>query len=215
MSDCCDPVPYRRLFNSKDAQRSLRNYRKKGLDPMASSMVSFLASEGVQGLDLLEVGGGIGAIEIELLKHGVATATNVELSSGYDAVATELAYEEGVADRIERRVGDFVEMADEFATTDIVLANKVVCCYPFMERMMSAFVSRTGRYLALVFPRERWWVKAGLTLGQLWLRLRRCGFRAFVHPVDEIERIAANGGLVVRHRDNTAIWHSVVWERTA
>lgn len=215
MSDCCDPVPYRRLFNSKEAKRSIKRYRKKGLEPMAASMVDFLASEGVEGLGMLEVGGGIGAIEIELFKHGVAAATNVELSSGYDVAASELADEEGVADRIDRRIGDFVEIQDEIDRADIVLANKVLCCYPFFERMMSAFVSKTGKYLALVYPRERWWVKLGLKLGEAFLRIRGCGFRAFVHPADEIERIARSGGLTVRHRDLSPMWQAVVWERAA
>lgn len=215
MSDCCDPIPYRRFFNSKEAQRSVKNYRKKGLEPMAESMVSFLASEDVEGLGMLEVGGGIGAIEIELFKHGVSHAVNVEMSAGYDLAASTLAAEEGVADRIDRRIGDFVELVDEIAPADIVLANKVVCCYPFYEKMMSAFVSKTGRYLALVFPREKWWVRTGLKVGEIWLRFRGCGFRAFVHPVDQIERIAADAGLEVRHRDSSRVWQAIVWERAA
>ncbi|MDX1467806.1 MAG: class I SAM-dependent methyltransferase [Acidimicrobiia bacterium] len=215
MSDCCDPVPYRRLFNSKEADRVLKRYRKKPLKPMTSGLVEFLESEGIQGLELLEVGGGIGWFQIELLKRGVASAVNVELSSGYDEVAAALAAEEGVSDRIERRVGDFVEIQSAVSPADIVLANAVICCYPFMERMMSALVSKTGRYLVLVFPRERWWVKAALRLGELWLRLRGCGFRAFVHPVEDIERIADEDGLLARHRDNTFNWQAVIWERAA
>ena len=215
MSDCCDPSPYRRFFNRKEAGRKFRRYRKKGLEPMATSMVDFLVSEGVEGANMLEVGGGIGAIEIELLKRGVSSAVNVELSAGYDEAADELAAKEGVAGQIERKIGDFVELQDEIDPADIVVLNKVVCCYPWMDRMMAAATSKTGKYLALVFPREKWWVKFGLRTGDFFLSLRGCEFRAFVHPVDEIERIAADAGLVVRHRDNTAIWQAVVWERAA
>lgn len=213
MADCCDPAIYRRLFNSKEAKRSIRRYRKKGLGPLSMSMIDFLDSQGIEGLELLEVGGGIGVLEIELLNRGVASVVNVELSSGYEGVAAELAESEGVSDRIERRIADFVEVQDDVAPADIVLANAVICCYPFMEKMMSAFVSKTGKYLALVFPREKWWVKSGLGIGQLFLRIRGCGFRAFVHPVDEIERIAEEGGLVARHRYTTPVWQAVVWER--
>ncbi len=215
MSDCCDPGVYRHLFNSKEAKRSVKGYRKKGLDPMAAAIVDFLSSEGVAGMELLEVGGGIGAIEIELFKHGLEKAINIELSAGYDETAAALAAEEGVTDRIQRRIGDFVEIQDEVQPADIVLANRVVCCYPFMERMMSAFVSKTGKYLALVYPREKWYVRSGLKIAELFLRIRGCGFRPYVHPVSEIERIAEEGGLHVRHRDSTAIWQAMVWERAA
>ena len=215
MSDCCDPSPYRHFFNRKEARRKIRQYRRKGLDQMATSMVDFLVSEGVDGANMLEVGGGIGAIEIELLKKGVSSAVNVELSAGYDEAADELAAKEGVAGQIERKIGDFVELQDEIDPADIVVLNKVVCCYPLMKRMMGAATSKTGKYLAVVFPREKWWNKLMFGLGDRFLKLRGCAFQSFVHPVDEIERVASGAGLVVRHRDNTTVWQAVVWERAA
>lgn len=215
MSDCCDQVVYRRLFNSKEAKRRLKRYRKKGVSPLSMGMLDYLSEQGIDGLDLLEVGGGIGALEVELLKRGVANAVNVELSAGYDVVAAELSESEGLSGRIERRIGDFVEIREEIGAADIVLANAVICCYPFMEKMMSALLSKTRRYLVLVFPRERWWLRLFAILGALWFRIRRCAFRFFVHPVAEIERIAADDGLVPRYRDKTLTWHAVVWERAA
>ena len=215
MSDCCDPGPYRHFFNRKEARRKIRQYRKKGLEPMATSIVDFLVSAEVEGLDMLEVGGGIGTIEIELLKKGVTSAVNVELSAGYDEAADELAAQEGVADQIERKIGDFVEVQDEVDPADIVVLNKVVCCYPFMERMMGAAALKTGKYLAVVFPRETWWNTLMFGTADRFLKLRGCAFKSFVHPVDEIERVASEAGLQVRHRDNNVVWQAVVWERAA
>lgn len=191
----------------------MRAYRKKGLDPMASSMVDFLVSMDVDGADVLEVGGGVGAIQIELLKAGVAKTVNAELSAGYEDAALSLAKENGVEDRITRRLGDFVEDRDEFEPADIVVMNRVVCCYPWMGKMMDAAVAKTGKYLALVFPREKWWVKSGLGIGNGFIALRGCDFRAFVHPVDEIEAVATDAGFVVRHADHNFIWQSLVLER--
>ena len=215
MSDCCDPTPYRRFFNRKEAERNVRSYRKNGLDPMATSMVDFLVSTDVDGADVFEIGGGVGAVQVELLKAGVSKTVNAELSSGYEDAALKLAREEGVEDRITRRLGDFVELRDEFDPADIVVMNRVVCCYPWMEKMMDAAVARTGKYLALVFPREKWWVKSGLGLGNGFMAIRGCDFRAFVHPVDEIAAVATDAGFVVRHADNNFIWQALVLERTA
>lgn len=215
LPDCCDPTPYRRFFNRKQAERNVRGYRRRGLDPMASSLVDYLISQDVEGADVLEVGGGVGAIQLELLKAGVAESVNIELSSGYEEAALRLAEEEGLADRITRRQGDFVEHQHEFEPADIVVMNRVICCYPWMERMMEAAVGKTSRYLALVFPREKWWMKFGLGTGNVFMRLRRCDFRAFVHPVDDIEAVATRAGLVVRHTDNNLGWQALVFERAA
>lgn len=215
VSSCCDPTPYRRFFNHKEAQRNVRSYRRKGLDPMAASMVSYLLSEDLEGAGLLEVGGGIGAAQIELLKGGLGGAVNVELSSAYEEAAKELAEAEGLADRLTRHLGDFVEQQDKYPTTDVVLMNRVVCCYPWMERIMAAAVAKTGRFLALAIPRERWWAKAGIGLGNRYLAIRGCGFRAFVHPEKAVEEMATRSGLVVRHRAQTLFWQAIVFERTA
>ena len=182
---------------------------------MASSMVEFLVSRGVDGADVLEVGGGVGAIQIELLKAGVAKSVNVELSSGYEDAAQKLAEEEGFADRVTRRQGDFVEHQHEYEPADIVVMNRVVCCYPWMERLMEAAVGKTGRYLAIAFPREKWWMKFGLGVGNTFMGLRRCDFRAFVHPIAEIESVATGAGFVVRHTDNNLGWQALVFERAA
>jgi hypothetical protein len=215
LSDCCDPTPYRRFFNRKEAERNIRAYRRKGLDPMASSMIDYLKSRGVEGADVLEVGGGVGAIQVELLKAGARESLNIELSAGYEEAAQRLAQEEGIEDRVTRRLGDFVALQHEFDQADIVVMNRVVCCYPWMERLMGAAVGKTSGYLAMVFPRERWWVKTGLGMGNTFTALRKCDFRAYVHPVAEIESVATRAGLVVRHSDKNLIWQALVLERTA
>ncbi len=215
MPDCCDPTPYRRFFNRKEADRNVRSYRKRGLDPMAKGMIDFLVSGGVEGADVLEVGGGVGAVQIELLKAGAAKTVNAELSSGYEDSALKLAKDEGLEDRITRRLGDFVENDGDFEPADIVVMNRVVCCYPWMEKLMGAAVAKTGRYLALVFPRQKWWVKWGIGLGNGFMALRGCDFRAFVHPVDRIEAVGTDAGFVVRHTDNNFIWQALVLERVS
>lgn len=215
MTGCCDPVPYRRLFNSKEAQRRLQRYRKKGLDSLARSLVSYLSRRDIDGAEVLEVGGGLGDLQLELFRSGAARSVNIELSGGYEEAAAELLDAAGFADRVERRLGDFVTMHDGLSTADIVVLNRVVCCYPRMPEMMEAAASKTERFLALTFPRERWFMKTAIAAGNMWWALRSCGFRAYVHPVDEIESIARSRGLEVAHRSRTLGWAAVVFERAA
>ena len=182
---------------------------------MATSMVEFLKTQPIAGATLLEVGGGVGDLQVELLKAGVADAVNVELSSGYEDAAAELVKAEGLEGRTRRLIGDFVELEAELDPADIVVLNRVVCCYPYMEEMMRASAAKTRRFLAVAVPREKWWIKAALGIGNAFLSLTGCGFRAFVHPIDGIEAVAASEGLVIRHRDNNVFWQALVWERPA
>src|SRR3974390_2488139 len=107
MSGCCEPKVYERMFGAKQARLDAKRYRARGVRGTSRDLVE-LAGD-VSGASVLEVGGGIGAIELELLAAGAARATDVELSSEYEEEALKLLAERGLSDRVERRVGDFVE----------------------------------------------------------------------------------------------------------
>jgi len=68
-----------------------------------------------------KVGGGIGAVEIELLRAGVTRAVNVELTPTYETAAGELLVESGLGDRVERLVMDFAEAGVEVQPADVVV----------------------------------------------------------------------------------------------
>ena len=87
MAGCCPPRGYDVVFDERQARRDLRRWRTKGLTGDAREAVEFLAGEGVT--TLLEIGGGIGAAQVELLRRGVERATNVELSSSGIALIAE------------------------------------------------------------------------------------------------------------------------------
>jgi len=164
MSDCCTPKGYRQIFSEKNAAGELRRYRRKGLDETSKRIFDFIRERGVEGKTLLEVGGGIGAIEIELLKAGMARAVNVELTPTYEAAAGELVVERGLSDRVDRRVTDFAEAGREIETADVVVMNRVVCCYADMPKLAGAAADRARGMLVMSFPNRRWWTRIGLTM---------------------------------------------------
>ena len=134
MAGCCNPTDYRRLFSSKQARRDARRFRRRGLRGTSRDLVE-LAGD-VHGASVLDVGGGVGAIELELLSAGAERATNVELSGGYEETAAELIAERGVETRVERRVGDFVTA--EIEPHDVVVMHRVVCCYPDADALVGS-----------------------------------------------------------------------------
>ena len=212
MAGCCSPTEYRRLFNRKYAARDARRYRRHGLSGTSRDLVE-LAGD-VQGASILDIGGGVGAIELELLASGADHATNVELSGGYEDEAEQLLTERGLAHRVERRVGDFVTDADAIDRHDVVVMHRVVCCYPDVDSLVGAAAAHTGRRLLLTYPQERRWLQAGMHMINLWLQLKRCGFRAFAHPIADIVAAANAEGLRLERRERRGLlWESAAFAR--
>lgn len=168
---------------------------------------------GAGGVTVLEVGGGIGAVQAELLEAGAVSSVNVEISAGYEEAAKELAVARGTADSVRRVVGDFVAEADSLAAADIVILNKVVCCYPDMTAMVGAAADKATKTLAMVVPRDRWFMRVLRRYFAIIMRLRRNSFRFYVHDPSRIVANASARGLSLVFSSQTLGWQAVVLER--
>jgi len=206
LSDCCTPRGYRRIFSEQSARAAAARYRKKGLDGTSRRIVDLLLAQGVQGKTVLEVGGGVGAIQLELLRAGASRATSIELTPTYEASAKELLAEAGMADRVDRRVVDFVDAGSELEAADIVVLNRVVCCYPDMPRLVSTAAAHARGTLVLSFPKRRWWTRVVLAMGNAGFRLTRREFHVFLHPPEQIAAVAKSGGLEVLNDKPGLFW---------
>src|SRR5438270_335838 len=87
-------------FNRREAAKKLADYRKNGPADTTRILIAALKEAGVAGRTLLDIGGGIGAIEMELLKAGARSAVSVDASSAYIDAAQEEARRLGLQDRI-------------------------------------------------------------------------------------------------------------------
>jgi protein-L-isoaspartate O-methyltransferase len=213
MSDCCGRTGYQAVFSDRFAKRLARTYRKRGLDPTARRMVSFLTDHDISDASVLEIGGGVGEIQIELLNGGARKATNLEISRNYEAEATALLESFGLADRVQRRFVDVAASPEEVAPADVVVLHRVVCCYPDYERLISAAASHAHRLLVFSYPPRNLFSRMIVRCENLLHRLRRSGFRAFVHqPAAMIQRVQQQGlSLSYRHRGLS--WNVVGFER--
>jgi 2-polyprenyl-3-methyl-5-hydroxy-6-metoxy-1,4-benzoquinol methylase len=210
---CCPPKGYTRLFSQRAARRDAKRYRKDGLDDTAAVMVRFLEERGVEGGSVLEIGGGIGAIQVELLEAGAATATNIELSPEYEEEAAVLAREHGLEGRVERRLGDVVEAPALAGEADAVVMHRVVCCYPDYDALVGAAAERARRYLVMSYPRPRWAIRAGLGLVNVGARLLRWEYRTWVHPPEAIVAAAERRGLTLAAESSGRVWQVAALER--
>jgi 2-polyprenyl-3-methyl-5-hydroxy-6-metoxy-1,4-benzoquinol methylase len=215
MSECCDRPGYQTIFNDRFARRIVRSYRKKGLNETQLRMVSFLTERGIQDASVLEIGGGVGDLQIELLRHGARAATNLEISTGYEAEAASLLKQSGMADRVTRRLLDIVTAPDQVEPADVVVLHRVVCCYPDYQRLLSAAAGHARRLLVFSYPPRNLFNRALLSCENFLHRLRGNDFRAFVHPPAAMITVAEAQGLSVSYRHRGLSWDIVGLERLA
>jgi 16S rRNA G966 N2-methylase RsmD len=214
MSDCCSPKGYRSIFSEKRAHAEARRYRRRGLDRTSRRIAELLKQQGIVGRTLLEVGGGIGAIQIELLRAGITRAVNIELTPTYEEAAQGLLREAGLEARVDRRVMDFAEATSEVEAADIVIMNRVICCYPDMPKLAGAAADHTREVLVMSFPKERWWTRAVISVADLALRVARQQFQVFLHPPDKIFATAERHGLKSVANQTSFFWEVASLRRT-
>jgi 2-polyprenyl-3-methyl-5-hydroxy-6-metoxy-1,4-benzoquinol methylase len=195
VSNCCSPKGYRWVFSARRATAEAKRYRRRGLDRTSRRIVELVEQQPVDGSMLLEVGGGVGAIQIELLRAGAAHAVNVELTPTYERAAQQLLGESGLEGRVERKLMDFAEQADQVDAADIVIMNRVVCCYSDMPRLTGAAAAHARSALLLSFPKRTWWTRVLLGLANIMLRVTRRQFHIFLHKPKEILATAERAGL--------------------
>lgn len=192
----------------------LRSYKKKGLGERAQLLAGFLEGQGLEGLTLLEIGSGMGALHLELLSKGAASAIGIDASSAAIQASDALADEMGFANRIEHRRGDFVELQDEIVEADIVLLDRVVCCYPEMEALMEGAAERAKRFVGLSMPRSTWWIRAGFRVINVIEKLLRRPFRAYYHDHAELDAVVTGQGFRKVYQAPAGLWETKVFERT-
>lgn len=212
---CCQCQAIETLFDTRMAEAELRRYHKRGVAKTTRLLVEALRREGVAGETLLDIGGGVGAIQLALLQAGVASATDVDASSAYVRVARAEAEREGFGDRVRYRHGNFLDIAPEVAPAGVVTLERVICCFPDMPGMIGRSAERAGRLYGLVYPRDTWWLRLGATLANLGLRLRRPPFHFYVHPATAIEERVRQAGLERRFQRTVGIWQVAVYARAS
>jgi SAM-dependent methyltransferase len=200
-------------FGEATARRELRTYRRSGPARTTRWLLEGLRGGGVDGLTVLDIGAGVGAVHLDLLKHGAASAIDVDGSPAYVTVARDEAARQGLVDKVSYTVGDFVALAPIVAPADLVALDRVVCCYPDMEALVRQSVARARLRYGLVYPRDTWWIRTGGSALNLLARVARQRVRAYVHRTAEVESLVRGAGFEPRFRRTDLFWQVAVYER--
>jgi len=201
------------IFDQGTAERDLKAYRAHGPGTTTRLLIEALKAAGIADRTLLDIGGGVGAIQHELLKDGARSVIAIDASSAYLHAARQEAERQGNADRVAYHQGDFVALAPQLPQADIVTLEKVICCYPDMRVLVGLSSARAGKLYGVVFPRDTWWMRLGGRFVNLVLWLQRSAFRFFVHPTEVIEAVVRANGLERRYYRKTLFWQVIVYAR--
>jgi hypothetical protein len=215
MASCCPSRDYHRFFNRRFARRLANRYRKRGLDPTAQTMVQFLRQLGIEGATVLEIGGGVGEIQVELLQLGAARAQNLELSGAYQQPARTLAAQAGVQERLDWRIHDLAQDPGAVAPADLVVLHRVVCCYPDYDRLLAAAADHARRALVFSYPPRNPLSHAFYGVFNLVMRLTRSSFRGFAHPPAAMLAVLEDHGLRPTYQRRSRIWQVAGLERVS
>jgi hypothetical protein len=210
---CCQCQAMEDLFNTREARRELRRYRRRGPAKTTRILVEALQAQGIAGMTLLDIGGGIGAIQLALLAAGASAATDVDASQAYLDAAKEESGREGCADRVTYVHGNFVELADSLLVADIVTLERVICCFPDMPALVGASAAKAQRLYSLVYPRDTWWMRLSARLINAAIWLQRSAFRFYIHPQAAVEAELQRQGLVWRYATTVGPWQVALYAR--
>jgi len=203
----------RTYFDQKTAAKDIKRYHKKGPDKTTRILIDALKAEGIEGTTLLDIGGGVGAIQHELLRAGASSTINVEASKAYIEATKEEAERQGHADRVRHHHGNFVDLAPDIPQADIVTLDRVICCYHDMQALVGLSSALARRSYGVVYPRDTWWVKVGNAVQNFVYWIRRNPFRLFVHPTEAVDAMVRDNGFKRRFYRKDGTWQVVVFTR--
>jgi magnesium-protoporphyrin O-methyltransferase len=194
-------------FGADQARADVRGYRKRGPAKQTKLILEAVRSLHLNNLELLDIGGGIGAIHHELLNDIAREATHVDASSAYLKEAKAEAARRGHDARVHFIHADFTDVAQDLPQADIVTLDRVVCCYPDFQGLLKAAAEHSNKAVALTYPREVWYLRIGFKIAHFFQGLGKDPFRIFLHPIREMDALLRKQGF-----ERVSLRRLFVWE---
>jgi len=212
VAECCSTRGMDRFF-SRFAGRYARRFKRRGPDKPSGILIRELTRLGCKGKTVLDIGCGAGAVHLTLLKNGALKAQAVEISAGMLEEARTLSGELGLSDRVSYIAGDVVKRADTIERSDIVVMDKVVCCYADPVSLIETAASRTGDVLALSFPSDSLAASVSFRFMSRLGRLLGWSFHPFYHTPSWIIDSVKKSSFKEVFSAQTVIWQTMVFRR--
>lgn len=211
---CCMPVnDLDNKFDQERAKKELHSYWKEGVSKRGKLMLHKLNNSEHSVSAVLDVGCGIGTLHHELLKSGKANhAIGIEASSAYLQAAAKLANDLGHASNVKYKQLDFALLDEPIGNFDIVMLDRVVCCYPDKDALLKNTMTHSDKYVLLSYPSDSWWVRVYYKTVNWFRKMRRSDFFTYFHEPKEIHQILSLE-FSREHLAYSGTWQIEIWER--
>ena len=182
----------------------------------SQALADALGETGIQSMRVLEIGCGAGELARELAQRGASSVTGIDLSEESVALAAREAAAEGLSGKVRFEVGNGA--TEPLAPHDVVVMNRVICCYPHAQELITHTSGAALQVFAFTVPRNegalRLYWRLGFWVENTYHALRRRQFRAYLHDVSRIDRWLRDQGLVLSQRFSRRGWLHAVYVRT-
>ena len=210
---CCQCQGIENMFDKKAAKRALKRYLKKGPSKTTKMLLKAIHKTEVKGLDFLDIGGGIGAIQYDLIKAGASKGTSIEASPAYIDLVKEEIQKNNLDKIIDFKHGDFTAIASDIDSADIVTLDKVICCYDDMSGLVRLSSKLSRKIYAVIYPRDVWWTKLALPFINFYPIIKGSPFRVFIHSTKKVEEIIIRNGLKRDYYATTLFWQVAIFNK--
>jgi predicted TPR repeat methyltransferase len=213
-----DPVQTKDIAETFDdlAHDRCCKYKSKGLTTSTEVLLGLLTESGLVGKTLLDIGCGTGFFALEMLKHGASSCVGVDLSSAAIHEANEFAKESGFQDRARFEVGNAA--STQQSPSDIVVMDKVLCCYPDADSLLRTAFASSNSLLGFVVPRDEGLMRPVMRIGtgliNLVERVRKTGFRLYLHPLRSLDKLLVGNGFSQSSKAKSRFWLVFLYKRT-
>src|SRR3989475_13194188 len=190
-------------------------YKSNGLTASSQVLLDFISKNGLVGKTVLEIGCGTGFFALETIRSGAVSCLGVDLSSAAIHEANEFAKESGLQDRARFEVANGASI--QRPTADIVVMDKVLCCYPDADSLLKTASASSIGLLGFVVPRDEGLIKPAMRIGigliNLVERLRKTGFRLYLHPLSSLDGLLIDNGFQRSSKAKSRFWLVFLYER--
>jgi len=188
-------------------------YKNSGLSRSSKLLLDLIGEQHIHGMSVLDLGCGAGSFSVEALKQGVSSAVGLDLSPRMVKAATDLAAILGFQERAKFQLGDVA--TTELPRSDIVVMDKVICCYSDAELLLKNAARASGSTVGFVVPRSdgilEWPFRAGVWLANLFQRGNSVRF--YLHPLNVVDKTLRDSGFVRKKKRGSRLWLVFVYKR--
>ena len=210
----CSDVGLDEIFGDRYARRDAHSYRKKGLPARARELLRLIEERmPIKNHSTLEGGAGSGALTVELARRGAQKALALDAVPYITQFGPDLAEEFGVAGRAQFATADFANLPADTPPADIVILDRVVCCYPDWPTLLTNAAARARRIVALTYPHESAFSRIAVATVNALQRIIGRRFRAQLHSVPAMHSHLQQSGFVGVALTRHWVWEIAVFQR--